>query len=232
MRPRRRRRNSRAFFGSRRVTTRLALVARTRAPIAAICAELLPSPKITSGTPRRSARCWSTLAKPRSSKGRLRRRSSAAAVPTRPAATCSRSRRKRSSVIVNTLGSSPARRFGIQRPRRRDQDLAHRAGVGADHCEGGFACLELFTGPGNMTQTFDHEAADGSILAAFRQLQPEALVEFGHRRSCRHAERARTYHPHQFLAWAVLLFDFTHDLLEQILKGQNSRRSAILIDYH
>ena len=46
-----------AVAASRRVTSALCPASRSRAATAAICAALLPWPKITSGRPTRSSRC-------------------------------------------------------------------------------------------------------------------------------------------------------------------------------
>src|SRR5271168_2030866 len=226
--PRSLRVTARALSWSRRVMIKLVRDASTRRPIVASCATVLPSPKITSGTPRRRLLWLSSFAKPRSSKGSSRRVRSASAGVSRPAATRPRISRILFSVIA-AFRSSSLEQFGADRMREVEHYLAHRASVAAGHGDRQVALDQSFAGLGNMAESFDHQPADGSILVGLRKLEAEALIEFRDRRASDYRERARTYNFCELFAEVVFVFDIADDLFDQIFERQDSGRAAVLI---
>src|SRR6266545_743649 len=113
------RRTGPAFSGASRVTRSGPFRASFRA-MAAICAPVFPSAKITSGIPTRSVRCTSSVARsPSRSYGAPFRRRTASSRGVFPARTAARSRRR-------VVSSIPA----LYRTRRCERSLAIRSGSG------------------------------------------------------------------------------------------------------
>ena len=93
--------------------------------------------------------------------------------------------------------------------------------------------VQLFPILGDGIQPGDNEAAQGVVVVAFRQGQLQVVHQGADGRGARDAPLVLTQrHNLRLLGLVELVVDVAHNLLQQVLHGDNALGAAVLVHHH